>query len=155
MLMTQVGELACAVPIEHVVETMRPLPVEPIGRDGDTLGLVDGLAMIRGVPVPVVDARKLLGVTGGPATRFVVVRTGQRQIALAVDAVIDVRPLAPELLSQLPPLLAGAHREVVSAIVARDQGLCAVLDATRVLPEDSWRAIDAPDVAAPPRSGQQ
>jgi purine-binding chemotaxis protein CheW len=142
MLMTRVGELVCAIPVEHVVETMRPLRIEPIGSDDGALALVEGLAMIRGAPVPVVDARKLLAVVGGPATRFVVVRAGVRQIALVVDAVIDVRPVVSELVSQLPPLLAGAHRDVVSAIGARDRGLYAVLDASRVLPEDSWRALE-------------
>jgi purine-binding chemotaxis protein CheW len=142
MLLARVGELACALPIEHVVETMRPLPIEPIGRGDAALAMIDGLAMIRGAPVPVVDARKLLGVTGGAATRFVVLRTADRRIALAVDAVLGVRPLAPEVVSQLPPLLAGAHRDVVSAIAARDRGLCAVLDAARVLPDDAWRALE-------------
>src|SRR5215467_14541310 len=62
ILVTRVGGLACAFLIEHVVETMRPMPIEPVGgSDDDALAAVDGLAMIRGLPVPVVDARKLLG----------------------------------------------------------------------------------------------
>ena len=145
MLITRVGEIACGFPIEHVVETMRPLPVEPIGRgegDAQAPAPIEGVAMIRGAAVPVVDVRKLLGATGGRATRFVVVRAAARRIALAVDAVIDVAAIDPDVVAQLPPLLDGARRDGVSAIGARDDQLLVVLDAARVVPEDSWRALD-------------
>ena len=42
----------CALPLEHVSETMRPLPVEPIA---GVISPVAGVAIIRGGPVPVVD----------------------------------------------------------------------------------------------------
>jgi purine-binding chemotaxis protein CheW len=143
MLVTRVGGVACALPIADVIETIRPLPVEPIGRANDrTLALIDGLAMIRGAPVPVVDARRLLGVAGAAAERFVVVRVAERRVALAVDAVLDVRRIEAEALSSLPPLLRNAQRELVSAIGALDRELLVVLDAARVLPDDSWHAFD-------------
>lgn len=142
MLVTRVGGVACAIPIEHVVETLRPLPVEPIGRSDDAaLALVEGLAMIRGAPVPVVDVRRLLGIPGGRAARFVVVRTGDRRTALAVDEVIDVSRIDLDTLSRLPPVLGGADRRVVSTIGSRDAELLVVLDAARVLPDDGWRAL--------------
>lgn len=143
MLVTRVGGFACALPIAHVIETMRPLPVEPIGGAADdALALVDGLAMIRGAPVPVVDARRLLGVSGAAATRFVVVRVAQRCVALAVDAVLDVKLIDGAALPSLPPLLGSVRRDLVSAIGALDRELLIVLDAARVLSEDSWRAIE-------------
>jgi purine-binding chemotaxis protein CheW len=143
MLVTRVGGVACALPIAHVVETTRPLPVEPIGAGDAALALVDGLAMIRGEPVPVVDARRLLGVPGAAATRFVIVRAAQRRVALAVDAVLEVRRIEAGELPGLPPLLGGARRDLVTAIGALDAELLVVLDSARILPEDSWRAIDA------------
>ena len=143
MLVTRVGGVACALPIAHVIETTRPLPVEPIrGANAQALAVVDGLAMIRGEPVPVVDARRLLGVTGAEVTRFVVVRAAQRRVALAVDAVLEVRRIAAEALPGLPPLLGGARRDLVSAIGALDAELLIVLDSARVLPDDTWREID-------------
>ena len=143
MLVTRVGGVACAFPIAHVVETTRPLPVEPIrGASDKALALVDGLAMIRGAPVPVVDARKLLGLPGAAATRFVVVRAAQRRVALVVDAVIDVRRIDTAALPALPPLLGSAQRDAVSAIGALDAELLIVLDSARVLPDDSWRALE-------------
>lgn len=143
MLVTRVGGVACAIPIAHVVETMRPLPIEPIGSANDgALAAVDGVAMIRGAPVPVVDARKLIGVPGEAATRFVIVRIAERRVALVVDAVLDVRRVAADALPGLPPLLRTAPREVVSAIGALDAELLIVLDSARVLSEDAWRALE-------------
>lgn len=143
MLVTRVGGFACALPIAHVIETMRPLPVEPIGSASDgALALVDGVAMIRGAAVPVVDVRKLLGVPGAAATRFVIVRAAERRVALAVDAVLEVRRIEAAALPSLPPLLRSAQRELISAIGALDNELLVVLDSARVLPDDSWRAID-------------
>jgi purine-binding chemotaxis protein CheW len=143
MLVTRVGGLACAFPIQHVIETMRPLPVEPIGRSGDEgLAVIDGVAMIRGAAVPVVDARRLLGVPGERAARFVIVRAAERRVAVAVDAVIAVVRIELAALAGLPPLLGGAHRDCIAAIGTRDAGLLAVLDAARLLPAASWLAIE-------------
>jgi purine-binding chemotaxis protein CheW len=143
MLVTQVGGVACAFPIEHVIETMRPLPVAPIGRSGDeALAMVAGLTMIRGAPVPVIDARRLLGVPGERAARFVIVRAAERRVAVVVDAVIAVRRIELETLARLPPLLGGAQRDSVAAIGTHDAGFLVVLDAARLLPGDSWAAIE-------------
>ncbi|HZE91839.1 MAG TPA: chemotaxis protein CheW, partial [Rhizobacter sp.] len=60
----------CALPLSHVVETMRPLPTETIAGAPD---FVCGLAVIRGAPVPVVDLARLLGATDTQARRFVTV----------------------------------------------------------------------------------
>jgi purine-binding chemotaxis protein CheW len=146
MLVTRVGRVACAIPIEHVIETMRPLPVEPITRSGaESLALVQGLAMIRGAPVPVVDARMLLGVPGERGARFVVVRAGERRIALVVDEVIEVRAIGSTLQSRMPLLFDPAKHESVAAVGTLDAELLVVLDSARVLPEDSWRSLERSD----------
>jgi purine-binding chemotaxis protein CheW len=54
----------CAVPLTHVIEIMRPLPVEPIS---DVPLFVQGVSIIRGIPTPVVDLGALLGAPNGPA----------------------------------------------------------------------------------------
>jgi purine-binding chemotaxis protein CheW len=151
MLVTRVGNLACALPIEHVIEIMRPLPIEPIARPSDhpVLVMIEGLAMIRGVPVPVIDVRRLLGATGERATRVVVIRVQDRQLAMLVDEVCGVQHIEQEQLARLPPLLGGVNRDSISAIGARDAALLIVLDAARVVPEDSWRALDTGPGAGP------
>ena len=64
MLMCRSGAYALALPIGDVIETMRPLPIQPV------LGVpsyVAGVSLIRGAAVPVVDIARLLGDSTGPA----------------------------------------------------------------------------------------
>jgi purine-binding chemotaxis protein CheW len=73
-LLTRVGGRLCAVPLAHTVETMRLLPVSPLG---DAPPFVRGLAIIRGAAVPVVDLGALLGEPAGAVTRLVLVRVDE------------------------------------------------------------------------------
>src|SRR4051812_42786255 len=113
VLIARVGSLTCAIPVEHVVETMRPLPVEPLGR-GPVY--VRGLAVIRGVPTVVIDLAQLLGTPACAGARYVLVRTGDRVVALLVDVVDGVVPLAAAELAALPPLARSAASDAVAAI---------------------------------------
>ena len=128
----------CALPLDGVVETLRPLPIEPIvGAPGYILGL----SIIRGAPLPVLDVSHLL--SGRPSTlaRLIVVKAGERRVAMAVDSVIGIRPIAPDQLRDLPPLLRDAGAEVVSAVGTLDAELFMVLRASRIVPEgflDRW-----------------
>ena len=117
---------------------MRPLPVAPLG---DAPAFVRGLAIVRGAPAIVVDAARLLGVAGGQATRFVIVRAGgDRRVALAVEAVLDVRPFAGDELAALPALV---RADAIAQIGAADAGLVVVLEAARAVPDDVWAAAEA------------
>ncbi|MEV6495091.1 chemotaxis protein CheW, partial [Actinoplanes sp. NPDC051633] len=66
------GSLLCALRLDDVVETMRPLATRPLA---GAPAFMSGICIMRGVPTPVVDVARLLG--GGPAeiTRFLAVRT--------------------------------------------------------------------------------
>jgi purine-binding chemotaxis protein CheW len=147
-LLCHVGHLLVALPITAVVETMRPLPIAPL--DGAPR-FVRGLSIIRGVPIPVVDAAALLGAPAAaaptPPERFVALRAGDHRVALAVTRIAGVRELPDAELHALPPLLAHAHPEVVSAIGALDSQLVLVLQAARIVPESVWQALGAAGAA--------
>jgi len=149
MLVTQVGGLLCALPIGHVVETMRPLPIEPIAAIGPELPFVSGVAVVRGAAIPVVDVAQLLEQRAGTQARFVIMRTSaagsDARIALWVDSVIDVRSFEHVAIADLPPLLRGANRDMVSAIGTLDRALLVVLNAGRVVPPEAWQAIRRSD----------
>lgn len=140
VLAVRAGARMLALPIESVVETMRPMPVEPLA---GAPSFVRGLAVIRGAALPVVDVAELLGAAGGTPGRFVTVRAGARQIALAVEAVLGLSALEPAALARLPPLLEGAAGGAFDAIGLLDAQLALVLRAARVLPDDVWRLVDA------------
>src|SRR4051812_10230531 len=87
-----VGRLLCALPLADVVETVRPLPVQPLA--GAAAGLL-GVAVIRGEAVPVVDAGRLLGDPEAVPSRFVPTATPRGTVAFATGEVVGVRAVAP------------------------------------------------------------
>jgi purine-binding chemotaxis protein CheW len=144
-LICRVRSRLCAVPLEHVSETMRPLPVEPLA--GMPL-FVLGLSVVRGTPMPVIDAARMLGEadTSCPA-RFVSLRIGARGAVLAVDSVLGVRAVAGDSVAALPPLLVDASTEVVEAVGMLDSHLLLVLRSGRIVPASVWLALHTEDAA--------
>lgn len=136
-----------AVPLAHVVEIMRPLSIEAIS---GVPSFVRGVAIIRGIPTPVVDLRAILGTSDeSTAGRFVTVRAGDRQVALLVGAVLGIRDLdAVAAMQELPPLLQGALREVVETIGTLDEQLLMVLQAGWKLPDEVWQALMAQEAVS-------
>jgi purine-binding chemotaxis protein CheW len=129
----------CALPLEHVIETMRPLPLEALG---SAPTFVRGVAVIRGTPVPVVDVGALLGTAEGerPA-RFVTLSIHGRLIALAVEGVVGVRTLPADVLGALPPLLRGVGSDAVAALGTLDSALLLTLRAARLVPDGDVEAV--------------
>lgn len=134
------GTCVCAIPVQYVVETMRPLPIEPVS---GVAVCVRGVAVVRGVPMPVVDLRALRddGACAESYGRFVTVRVGTRLAVLAVDHVIGIRQLDAQDLHDVPPLLRDARRDLVDAIGACDAQMLVVLQAMRIVPDDVWTTL--------------
>jgi purine-binding chemotaxis protein CheW len=143
ILAVSVHTRVCAVPLMQVIETMRPLPVEPIS---GIPSFVLGVSIVRGVPTPVVDLGTLLGMPGGIAGRFVTLRVGDRQVALSVDEVLGVYNLDSSTTQKLPPLFQGASRDIIEAMGTLDTQLLVVLRQGWELPEDVWQAMAADEV---------
>lgn len=136
----------CAFPIADVEETMRPLPIVPVA---GAPAFVRGLAIIRGVPTPVVDASVLLtGDAATTTTRFVTLRAGQRRVALLVDAVETVTTLSRQSVEALPPLLQQAQVEAVAGVGVLDADFLFVLRSARLVPDDVWASMQAAGASA-------
>ncbi len=144
-LICRVDTLLCALPLECVIETTRPLPVKPVAGTAD---FVLGLSIIRGSAVPIVDAGRLLSGARSSPTRFVMLRVGERRVGLAVDSVLGVRSVGSVALGELPPLMRGADAEVVSAIGALDAGLLLVLSAARIVPGELLASLQKEALAS-------
>lgn len=129
-LIVQAGALRCALPLAHVREVMRPLPVKTAA--GLASGVL-GASVIRGVPLPVLSLAHLLHQPQVEPARFVVLRTPGRDCVLAVDAVHSIDHLPADTWQQLPSLL----RRVESAeqIGAEDQDLIVSLSMARIVSE--------------------
>ena len=139
-LLCRIQARLCALPLECVLETMRPLPVETLG---GAPTFVSGLAVIRGGPVPVIDAARLLGAQQARPGRWVILVAGGRSIALAVDAVLGVATIPAESLQALTPLLRETSADIVEAIGVQDAELLLLLGSAQLVPEDLWARIDA------------
>lgn len=147
VLLVRTRTCVAALPLPSVVETLRPLPTEPVA---GMPAFVRGVAVVRGGPTPVIDLAALL--SGGAfapdpeVARFVTLRVGERRVALAVAAVLGVGGLDESTLHSLPPLLGAACGEFVEALGAHDAQLLLVLRAARLLPEEVWRALAQPEL---------
>jgi purine-binding chemotaxis protein CheW len=132
-LLLTVGSRAYAIPLAHVIETMRPLPIE---RVSDMPSFVLGVSIIRGEPVPVVSVAALVAApVEQTPTRFITIRVDDRRVALAVDAVDGIATLEADALEKMPPLLKNAGKGVVEAMAPLDDRLLLVLGAARLCPD--------------------
>lgn len=140
VVLVRAGTRLCGLPVDAVVETMRPLPVSTVP---GAPRFVLGVAIVRGEPVPVVDLAALLGdgaVEAGAAARFVTVRAGERSAALAVSAVLGVSELDPAEGRRMP-LVADACAGALEALRTRDDDLLLVLGGARLVPAEAVAAL--------------
>jgi purine-binding chemotaxis protein CheW len=142
-LLVRAQEWMCALPLEEVEETMRPLPVTTVSA---VPGFVRGVSLVRGLPAPVVSLAVLLGGSpsqSGSGQRFISLRVPEGRLALEVDEVRGLRWMEESSLDSVPPLLqatAGGHLQSVGSFDGR---LLAVLGASHLLPEDLWKRLEA------------
>lgn len=139
VLLCRAGVHLCALPLEAVSETMRRLAVRSIAASPE---FVEGLTVVRGEPMPVVNLARLLGRTASvPAARFVHVRAGSRPVALGVDEVVGVRRIDLDAAAELPALISGARAQSVETLTTLDRELLLVLSNARLLPGATWDAL--------------
>ena len=140
-LVFRAGSQLCALPLADVVETMRPLPVRPLaGMPPHVLGI----SVVRGTPVPVIDVAELLGagdVDTAP-TRFVVIRAGAGQAALATGPVVGIETLTAVAEPDGQPA-------PVSAVAVRDSEPLLALRGAALVPEVAWTAAPSPVAGTP------
>lgn len=139
LVLLRVAGRACALRVGDVREVMRPQPIEPLA---GAPPFVMGLAVVRGEAVPVLDLASLLGAEASAVTRFVTVKAGDRQVALAVGEVIGFSQNLAE--GQALPPLAVSAQSALEAVGALDRELLSVLGAARLVPESVWAALGRP-----------
>lgn len=108
---------------------------------------VRGIAVIRGVPTPVVELGVLLEQEQTRPTRLVLLKAGARRVALLVDEVVGLHTVDGSL-DPLPPLLKVASAQAVAWIGVLDGELLAVLSAALLVPREVFTALDAQVAAA-------
>lgn len=140
-LVVRAQEWMCALPLEEVEETMRPLPVAPVSA---APVFVRGVCLVRGTPTPVVSLSVLLGgaqAQSGPGLRFISLRVPEGRLALEVDEVRGLKWLEEGILDSVPPLLRATASGHLQRLGSYDGRLLAVLGTAHLLPEELWSRL--------------
>ena len=134
------GARACAFPLHHVAETMRPLPIKPVA---GTPSFICGVSIIRDTPTPVVDLKALLENSENSPSygRFVTLKLENRRVVVGVDSVVGLITLDSAQLGDLPPLLRDVNADLVESFGSRDAELLLVLRAARIVSDEVWSTL--------------
>jgi len=136
-LVFRAGTLLCALRLDEVIETMRPLATRPLA---GTPGFVRGLCIMRGVPTPVVDVARLLAGETADTTRYIAVRTERGPVAFATGDVLGLRQAEPDPAARHSVLLGAAAGALVAGVTTIDAQPLLLLQSMRVVPDEVWAA---------------
>ena len=103
-----------------------------------TAAYVAGVMQVRGSVVPAVDLRARFGLPATPNTldtRVVVVRSGDRHVALITDSAREVVRLESENLKPPPPIVTEQTAGLVKAVAQSGSRLFMLLDFAKVIGE--------------------
>jgi purine-binding chemotaxis protein CheW len=132
--------LLCALRLDEVVETMRPLAIQPLA---GSPSFVLGISVLRGVPTPVIDVSRLLRGGAGDAERYVAVRTERGAVALATGEIIGIRTIDATTTGGHPALLGGRSSRLVAGVATLGAEPLLLLQSMRAVPDDVWEAAAA------------
>ena len=139
-LVFRAGSLLCALPLDEVVETMRPLDVRPLAGSPPW---VRGISIMRGVPAPVIDVARLLSGEAGAVARYVAVRTERGPVAFATGDVLGIRTVLARTAGAGHAALltgAGAASRLVAGVATIGTEPLLLLQSMRVVPDEIWAA---------------
>lgn len=129
LIQVEVGSVFYALEVSRIREIVNPLSVVELPRERD---FVLGVADYREEVVAVVDLRGLFGLPRHPPTRrtkWVIVESSDRLVAIVVDAVLDVFSSA-EYRQRDVPVLDERHRQRgITSAYRHENGLVFLLNA--------------------------
>jgi purine-binding chemotaxis protein CheW len=128
LLLVRLDRQLYGVPAEQVREvarcrTLTPVPGAPAA--------LPGIINQRGTILPVIDPRLLLGLAQTPASRasrLVLVAVAGLDLALLVDAVLDLAVFPGGAIEPLPSGRDGSHAGMLRGLVRHDGELVVLLD---------------------------
>ncbi|AGL18468.1 putative CheW protein [Actinoplanes sp. N902-109] len=138
--MFRAGSLLCALRLDEVVETMRPLATHPLA---GTPAYVSGICIMRGLPTLVVDVARLLGGGAAEVVRFIAVRTGRGPVAFATGPIAGVQPVHADPATRHEALLGDAPARLIAAVGTIDTEPVLLLRSMQLVPDDVWAAAAA------------
>lgn len=129
-LLTLGGELF-AIDLRHVREVFELESVTPVPGMPSTLV---GVANLRGTVMPLADLRPSLGIPATAALPFVVVvRHGQQQVGILIDAVPEIRTIHPDDLLSATSRGLSESRPFLSGLVKIEERMSGMMEVQKLL----------------------
>lgn len=130
LLRLRVAGDAFTLPLDHVAAVTRPGPLTPVPQAPDILA---GLSHADGVPLPVIDLRRRLGLPASEvaARHVVMVEMPGRCFGVLVDLVEGLLTL-PEEAIEPAPALSEAQRRLVTRIARDGDDMVPILEPSRL-----------------------
>jgi purine-binding chemotaxis protein CheW len=132
LVRVEVHGVLYAIEVGRIREIVNPLPIIELPHERQ---FVLGVADYRDEVVPVIDLRRLFGLSSeAPSrrTKWIILDAGGRLVGVVVDAVLDVFSSA-EHRERHVPVLDERHRERgITSAYRHDKQLVFLLDATRL-----------------------
>jgi purine-binding chemotaxis protein CheW len=136
-LVFRAGPLLCALRLDEVIETMRPLATHPLA---GTPVFVTGICIMRGIPTLVIDVARLLGGSNAEVSRFIAVRTERGPVAFATGDIHGVRTVSTSTAGRHEALLGDAPARLIAAVGTIDAAPVLLLQSMRLVPDEVWAA---------------
>ena len=136
----RVGEQEFCVDIMSVREIRGWTPATPLPH---AQSYMRGVINLRGSVLPVIDlsARLGFGVTDPQARHvIIVVRCGNQEAGLLVDAVCDILSVSDAMIQPTPNVASDRVKTFIRGIVAVEGRMIGVLAADRILPDQEAEA---------------
>lgn len=130
MLLVRLGSSLHAIPVDAIEEVLPNLPLEPVPQSPPH---IKGVVFVRGHLIPVLDARRRLGMPEGNRAddpHIVCIRSGGRLVGVEVDEAIDLIDIAPASIMSGEQLGGG---ECLTGLVERDGVVIRVLNTARLV----------------------
>jgi purine-binding chemotaxis protein CheW len=112
------------------------IKMQPITRLPHTPAFVKGVTNLRGKVLPVIDLRKRFGLSSQEAdknSRIIVVRLGETEAGMIVDAVSEVLTIPEGAVKAAPTITTHVDSAFITGIAKLDPRLVILLDLRKVL----------------------
>lgn len=119
--------------------------LEHITRVPNAPAFVKGVINLRGVVTPVIDLRKRFGMEEAPytdQTRIIIVRIGEVEVGLIVDAANDVIDIPLDQIEATPQIVGGVEAEYLRGVAKLGDRLLILLNLEKVLLIDEVEQLD-------------
>lgn len=143
----RVGQEEFGTEVQNVKEVLEVLPITKVPRTPDYM---KGVINVRGKVISVIDMRLKLGIPVSERTEdtcIIVMEIGEEAVVGAlVDKVQEVIVLESEQIEPAPKIGAGIDTDFLQGIGAKDEGFIMILDAQKVMVEESLDQVPKPEL---------